>query len=235
MEIVYLIQDALTVVAAMAVFLYLTAFLYPRLILRPVWLGRRDPFVTGDRGVRRVTFPGGRATVYEPIPKARRYLRRYALIKQDGCTYLRCRIHENIAYIRYDAAAFDSRGRLLDVLSVSERVTEAGYTRAVRLPRDTAYACVTLRRADGVYEDTAMLVGYSYTAMGIFAGLCVLTAALTGWLVQGSLADAFDLLGWTAGVSGTGLSVIVAAVLGVLYAAAALQLHYLRARKVMNT
>lgn len=235
MEIVYLIQDALTVVAAMAVFLYLTAFLYPRLILRPVWLGRRDPFVTGDRGVRRVTFPGGRATVYEPIPKARRYLRRYALIKQDGCTYLRCRIHENIAYVRYDAAAFDSRGRLLDVLSVSERVTEAGHTRAVRLPRETAYACVTLRRADGVYEDTAMLVGYSYTAMGIFAGLCAVTAALMGWLVHGCLAEICELLDWTAGVSGVGISVAVASVLGILYAAVALQLHYLHARKRMNT
>ena len=156
-------------------------------------------------------------------------------MKQDGCTYLRCRIHETIAFIRYDAAAFDRRGRLLDVLSVSERITEAGHTRAVRLPRDTAYACVTLRRADGVYEDTAMLVGYSYTSMGIFTGLCAVTAAVVGWILQGSLSGMMAELFSHRSVSGLGISVSVATALGILYAVLVLRLHYLHAKKVMNT
>ena len=83
--------------------------------------------------------PEGYATVYRPAPRACTYLHRYALIRRDGSTFIKCRIHEGIAYIRYDVAAFSAKGKLLDVISVSERVTQRGYTRSVRLPRMTAY------------------------------------------------------------------------------------------------
>ena len=233
MEIILLIESILTVAVCLAAFLYLTATLYPRLILRPVWLGGRDPWITGDRGIRRMTFPEGRAAVYEPLPASRRYLRRYALIKQDGCTLLRCRIHERIAFIRYDVATFDARGRLLDVLTVSERITEAGHTRAVRLPRDTAYARVILRRADRVYEDHTLLVGYSYLRMGIFAGLCILTSVVSALVMRDSLAYLAELL-LPRPVAGVGATLLTAAVAGALYAALVLQIHYIHAKKVMN-
>ena len=228
------IKSLLTVAVALAIFLYLTVSLYPRILLRPVWLGRRDPWITGDRGVRRVTFPGGRATVYEPTPQARRYLHRYALVKQNGCVLLRCRIHEQIAYLRYDVAAFDSRGRLLDVLGVRERITEAGHTRAVRLPRATAYACVTLRQVDGVYEDHTLLVGYSYLRMGLFTGICAATAALICGMVWESILEMANTP-LIPQISDKGLAVPVAAVLGILYALLVLQLHYRYAKKVINT
>ncbi len=191
-EIVILIGNCLVIPVIFAVYLYLTMSVYPMFTLRLEWraptkekvlgpssfLKRHTTRPPGDRGVRRLVFPGGRAIVYEPAPKYRRYLRQYALVKKDGYTYIRCRVHEKIAHIRYDVVTFDAKGRFLDVLHVSERITETGSTAAVRLPRKTAYACVTLRQADKMYEENDVTTGYSVKWIMIYTVLSVVTALL---------------------------------------------------------
>ena len=236
METVVLYAESiLTVLVALIVYLYLTVSVLPRLVLRPVRKaagGGRAPI--GDRGLRRVTFPEGRAVVYRPSPASCRYLRYYALIRRDGCTYIKCRIHPQVAHIRYDVAAFDRNGRLLDVLSVSERISEQGCTRMVRLPRATAYACVTLRKADGVYVGGEITVGYSLVSMGIYAALCGVTAAVFGAVMQGTLAETIPTLPRWGEVSGTGATVLLSALAGLLCAAGILTMYYFHTKRVMN-
>ena len=236
METVVLYAESiLTVLVALIVYLYLTVSVLPRLVLRPVRKaagGGRAPI--GDRGLRRVTFPEGRAVVYRPSPASCRYLRYYALIRRDGCTYIKCRIHPQVAHIRYDVAAFDRNGRLLDVLSVSERISEQGCTRMVRLPRATAYACVTLRKADGVYVGGEITVGYSLVSMGIYAALCGVTAAVFGAVMQGTLAETIPTLPGWGEVSGTGATVLLSALAGILCAAGILTMYYFHTKRVMN-
>lgn len=231
MEIAVYVECALTVLVALVAYLYLTVSLYPSLAMRPVWRGGDG---MGDRGLRRFVSPEGYATVYRPSLESCPYLRRYALIRRDGCTFIKCRIHEGIAYIRYDVAAFSSAGKLLDVISVSERVSERGYTRGVRLPRMTAYACVTLRKADGVYQDRRPTLVYPLWGMLVYGGLCVATAAGISLLLQSNLAAVAELHPDLIEVQSRGVSALLGGLFGGGYAAFGILIHRLHGRKVLD-
>lgn len=231
MEITAYIECALTVLVALVAHLYLTVSLYPSLALRPVWRGKD---AAGDRGLRRLVSPEGYAAVYRPSLRSCRYLHRYALIRRDGCTFIKCRIHEGIAHILYDVAAFSSEGKLLDVISVSERISERGYTRGVRLPRMTAYACVTLRKADGVYLDRSPTLGYSLWGMLVYVGLCVATSVVLSLLLHGKLAAVAALRPDLIEVQSQGASALLGGLLGGGCAVLGLLAHRLHGRKVLN-
>jgi hypothetical protein len=245
-KIVLLIGNSLIVPLVFAVYLYLVSSVYPmftlrlewraptkeRFSLRRLWSNRNASPPPGDRGERKLVFPGGRAMIYLPAPKYRRYIQRYALVKRDGCTYIRCRIHEKIAHIRYDVVTFDVKGRFLDVLHVSERITETGCTAAVRLPRNTAYACVTLRKADGMYEGNDVSTGYSVKWIMIYTVLSVVTALLAATILYRSVSEILYEFFYLEGSPATTL--VIAGVLGAVHAAWIVLRYHLQNSKGMK-
>lgn len=194
-EILVFFEKILTVLLSSFLYVYLVGRLFPRFTM---WMTARfrsrSPYGEGDRGLRQVVFPQGRAVVYEPAPKMRLYMPRYALIKQEGCTFIRCQLHERVLHVRYDVVTYDRRGRLLDVVGVRELVTERGCTKTVRLPRDTAYARVILRQVDGMYRDRSPVVGYRYVGMAVLCGLTVCATCVLGVLFYDGFSTAMSLL-----------------------------------------
>lgn len=245
-EIVLLIGNSVIVPLVFAVYLYLVSSVYPMFTLRLEWraptkekfswrrlqTGRNASPPPGDHGERRLVFPGGRAMIYVPAPKYRRYIHRYALVKQDGCTYIRCRIHEKIAHIRYDVVTFDAKGRFLDVLHVSERITETGCTAAVRLPRDTAYASVTLRRADEMYKENDVSTGYSVKWILVYTVLSVVTALLAAAILYRSVSELLYEFFYLEG--NRAMTLMVAGVLGAVHAAWIVLRYHLQNSKGMK-
>lgn len=233
MEIWTVVSNIAVALAAMAAYLYLLGFLYPRFTLR---LTRKGDLSLGDRGLRRVTFPGGRAVIYAPSPKIQRYISRYALVKRENGVFIQCRIHSRIAYLRYDVVTFDRRGRLLDVLRVSERITVSGQTRMVRLPGETAYATLTLRRVDGVYVSREAVVGYGLLGMGIYLALSTVTATAVGALLHGSISEMLTVMMgrqvWE--IRSLGATLAASALLGLLGSVCVLLLHELHRERVIN-
>lgn len=235
-EILYYIQKIAVAVVAVPVYVYLLVSVYPRLIMRLTEVRGRRPIEAscGDRGRRRVLFPEGRGTVYEPAPAVRRYMPAYALFVREGATYMRCRIHPRIAYIGYDVLAFDRRGRLMDAVRVSERITAEGYTRAVRLPTNTAYARVILRQVDGVYTGKEKAVAYAPVGVAVYAGLTVLTTVVVGWLLYDGLNTVMsDLLPFAQRMSAIS-ALLIAFLVGALTAAGMLGLFYMHTKRVLN-
>lgn len=200
--------------------------------LSPAMAG--TPSAAGDRGLRRVTFKEGRAVVYEPTPAARRYVPAYALIKREGRVHLLLRLNPRVAYIRYDVLCFDSRGRLLDLLQVSERVTAAGESRPVRLPTATVYTRVVPRRVDKMYEDHSVAAVYSLGGMAVYAALVTLTTAAVGSLWNSFLWSRLSTLPYgSVGMPAStalGRSLLV----GLLTSAALLGLYHRHIRRRVN-
>ena len=199
--ILLLMEKLLTVLLSTVIYLYLVGCLLPRITMRvTARFKSRSPYCEGDRGLRRVVFPDGsaaqgRAVIYEPAPRMRRFLPRYALIKREGCTFIKCQIHEKALHVKYDVVTYNRRGKLLDVVGVEELVTERGYTRTVRLPRDTAYARVILRKVDGMYEDRSPVLGYRFAGMAILCGLATCATCILGILYYDSLTVVASLMG----------------------------------------
>ena len=175
--------SAVTVMVAIVVYVYLVSSVYPWLCMHAVWIKRGQESPRGDRGVRRVRFPDGRGVVYEPHPALRRYVPSYALYTHNDQKYIRLSLHPKVAYIRYDVAVFNYRGRLLEVLEVSERISGEGVSRSVRLPERTAYACVVPRQVDGEYVGREVTVGYSLAGIIVLTVLTVATTMATGYIL----------------------------------------------------
>ena len=85
--IIMYIENAIVLLIALTLYMNLVPSVFPRLTLKPAWKAVRHGRVQlEERGVRKLVFPEGRANIYEPSPKIRRFIHRYALIKQDGYT-----------------------------------------------------------------------------------------------------------------------------------------------------
>ena len=227
-------EKSLILFLSAVVYVYLVGRVFPYLTMHlTVRLPERGMYPEGDRGIRRVKFPDGRAVIYEPIPEIRRFMPEYALIKREGVTLIKCRIHENIRHIRYDVAAYDARGRLLDVLGVRELITERGYTRSVRLPRNTAYVRMILRKADGMYEERRKTVGYKFAGMGILWALTMLSTLVTGVLIYDSLTVLTELLLYRE-IMPFGSYVLLTLAMGVLSGFWIMWMYSLQRKKVLN-
>jgi hypothetical protein len=226
MEVLSYIQSGITILAAIGIYIYLVASVYPWLTMRPA---PRKKFPLPDRGLTRVKFPEGRGMICEPDLAVRRYVPRYALLVRDGKKYIRLQVHERVNYIRYDVLAFDRRGRLLDVLEVAERLASEGATRAVRLPAATAYARVIPRKVDGEYVGEGIVVGYSVGGTIAYAALTVVTTVLVGYLLHGEVAYLLENL--TTPLGGT---LLRSALLGILTAGWMVLMHYRHAARKIN-
>ncbi|MBE6653704.1 MAG: hypothetical protein E7610_09870 [Ruminococcaceae bacterium] len=223
------VEDVLVMLSTVILFVWLLGRVYPRLTLRKLFKG-----AVADRGARRMVFPEGRAVVYEPALEMRRFVPCYALIKQDGCVYIKCRVHRRVAFLRYDVSAFDGRGRLLDVVSVRERITEEGATHAVRLPSGTAYVSLTLRKVDRVYTGRNVILGYSPVGIAVYVVLAALTAAAAAWILRSNLAEILSTFRVRIPLSGVKGTLLGAAAVGVGCAAWIVSRYHKLAGKVLN-
>lgn len=230
--IIMYIENAVMLIMALTLYLYLVPSVFPQLTLKPAWKAtRRGKVLLEGRGVRKLVFPEGRAIIYEPAPKIRRFIHRYALIKQDGCVYIKCRIHDRVAFIHYDVAAFDRAGRLLDVLSISERILEQGHTRTVRLPRETAYVSITLRKVDKMYLDRSVTLKLAPKGVWTCVALTALTTMVLAFVANRTINAMIAPLPLRVGISNLGVTLFFAAIFGAL---AALWIAYRYRKRVVK-
>ena len=227
----FIILALLLVIVLTVLYVYLVASVYPWLTMHLTWR-KRKPFT--DRGLLRVKFPKGRGVVYEPDPRVRRYVSKYALFTSEGKKYIRLRVDQRINYIRYDVVAFDRRGRLLDVLEGSERLASAGSPRAGRLPTATAYASVIPRKIDGEYTGKDMAVGYSPIGIAVYTALTTLTTIFIAFLIRNEIPNLLyygdNFIGYYSAGSTLALSVL----LGVVNSLWVVLMHYLHALRKIN-
>ncbi len=176
-ETIQLIEYILVIIADIALYIGLVCAVYPWFTMRVVLKKDRAPAL---RGIRRVVFPSGRGVIYLPDLETRRYIGEFAVFENDRRRFIQCRIDPRISVIRYDIASFDRRGRLLDIQSVSERITQSGLTSTVALPTKTAFAQVFVRRVDTMKIRSVAPFGYSKVGIASFFTLTVLTTVAAG-------------------------------------------------------
>lgn len=222
----------LTALVLSGVYVYLVASVYPWLTLRVTWRRRRP---LRDRGVRRVCFPEGRGVIYYPDLRVRAYVPKYALFSLKGRKYVRLMVDPRVNFIRYDVVTFDRRGRLLDVLEVSERLVSTGSTRAVRLPTATAYASVIPRQVDGEYRSREAVLGYSPVGIGVFVGLTILTTLLFAFFIQSEIPRLMYLDREVPHFFNGRMTLLASVILGAISSLWVLLTHHLHAKRRIHS
>ncbi len=227
----YLVSNALDVMLALlavAVYWMLLTTVLPGTLLQNRFLKGK----IGDRGIRKYAFPGGVCAVFEPEVPYRPYLKQYALYCKDGQKYLQCMVYEKVTALSYDVVVFDARGKMTDVIAVSDRVPGNGYTRPIFLPGDTALVSVVLRQVDGMYRNKAVVAGCPLKNL-VLCGAAVLASTLAlGWVLYRASAPLVQRLGMEQISLGAALARSFG--IGLLAAALVLGIHYIKGMRVMN-
>lgn len=107
-----------------------------------------------DRCIKRVYEHNGQSMVFEPEVKWRKYVKQYVLSERKEKKQLMLRVDENLSYIVYDVAVFNSRNEVEKVIKVKDYVDKKGYCKVVDLPEETSYVSIQVLRADNeLFED----------------------------------------------------------------------------------
>lgn len=173
---------------AQGVFLLISLILYvlliscvlPRLLLTVTV----DPADVRDRGIKKYLFKNGRAIVYEPAIEARRYIQQYILSDHNGERFLKCKLDSRVRALKYRVVAFSADDSMLTVVDVEEPVYDAGISKAVPLPINTAYVSICVHEVNGVQVENRPIVRRSLIKTGAFVLSTVLLTVIEALMVK---------------------------------------------------
>ena len=177
-----------------------------------------------DRGIKRYTFKGGRAIVYETVGSTARYIKKYALSEIDGQKYLTCSVDKGISSLEYRVTAYGSDGAQTETVSVKEQLGEYGRTAELLLPLDTAYVSIFLEKVDGVRLNGSAQKT-APTAIATYAALTVAATAAEMFVIKKLLVDIFELAldySRTVHSAGYGFTLVTAILVGIAVASVGL-------------
>lgn len=189
----------------------------------------------GDRGIRKYRFPEGRGIVYEPELRIRKYIKQYTLLSYDGNKFIKCMLEPKVRLIKYDVIVYGPADELLDVISVTERVTVEGYSKAVQLPEDTSYVNVVLRAADDMYRNTEVVIKYSGVSVALLAGFVAVMTVVETYAIRILVNKIIGLFssGWSVYVNDLRF-LLHSLVLGIVCGALIALSYFRRTSKVVN-
>lgn len=198
-NILFLVGNIFTFILSVILYVYLTSRALPDICVR--WANPKKKM--GDRGLRKYTFPEGRGVVYEPELKMRRFIRQYALICYKNNKYLKCYLNPKIRFVKYDVMVYGPAGELLDIIAVTERVTNEKYSKAVPLHKDTSYVNVILRMADDMYKSGEAVISYSKASLAVLTVLVALSTIGEIYLARYLMTNVVGILtsGWAVYVN----------------------------------
>ena len=200
----------MTVLLSFVLYVFLTAHVYPKLFLKP-YLNEGK----GDRGLKKYRYRNGRAIVYEPSFKMRKYVKQYILSLNDGRKYIKCKLDERIKSIVYDVIAYDADGSVIDDILVSDCIERKGYSSAAELPGETSYVNIIVREVNGYKVDHEKVAIYSAAEVCAFFAISIITTVLEYVLVRLELTNAAKLMSIDVGENGAMVTVLIALLLGV--------------------
>lgn len=195
------ILGAIIGVALVAVYSFVMRSLLPKL-LRVKYLTHEST----DRGLHRYIYEGGRAITYEPHPSFRKYVNMYSLFTNNGYKYVRCKLDDEVSRIRYTVTTFDKNHKVIDVVSVNEKVSTRGQSAPVLLHHKTSYVCLKVLSVNGsdykheplIHVKNKNVVIYAVAAIiTTFAAMAVFALGIRFFIeeiIDKSIPLSFDLL-----------------------------------------
>lgn len=223
-----MIPIAIIFVIATGIFTYLVVKLLPHFILKL----KSTPENTYDRGIKKWVFDDGRAVVYEPELKYRRFVKEYLLIAKNHKKYIKCLVDERIKHIRYDVLVFNNKNKLVDIVAVDEKMNKSKYTSTVLLPSDTSYVSLVLREVDDMFSSREKRAVYTKVSFIVYMAIVTLLSVFEGILLRYMLREIWQFTIFEP--VGTVKMVIWSAIIGAVCSLLILNAYRVKNIKVTN-
>lgn len=131
-------------VVVLIFFGYLVAGVLPRTFLTL----RYNVKQSNDRCIKSVLEVNGKSLVFVPELKWRKFVKQYVISERKDKKQLMLKVDENLSYLVYDVAVFNSRDEVEMVLKVNDFVDCKGYGKIIDLPSETSYVSIQVLKAD---------------------------------------------------------------------------------------
>jgi hypothetical protein len=153
-----------------------------------------------ERGIKKYIFAQGRAIVYEPAVKMRKYVEQYILSAYENRKTLKCKINEKIQNINYDVAVFDCNDKLIGLFTFFDPISEKGYTHDELLPAETSYISLVVRSVNGKEISNEAIVFRKRKAKKKFSICVIVATVLESLFMKSALLDISHLLFSSSGI-----------------------------------
>ncbi len=188
-EIIEIYSSFLMLIISFFLYVVLTSIIYPKIFLSISY--RREDIK--DRGVKRYRYNGGRAVLYEPSMKYRKYVQGYILSSNNGEKFIKCQLDERVEDIKFEITVFDNRDKMIKVLEISEGIKSSGVTSAVPIPDETAYVSLSVLEVNGVKIDAQPIASVSYMNVVTVFIMNILTTVVEAFYLR-ALLGKYDLV-----------------------------------------
>ncbi|MGM9643475.1 MAG: hypothetical protein ACI3X1_00130 [Eubacteriales bacterium] len=223
-DIIRYLSLALIAISGILLFIFVSACAFPKIFLRPS-KANAEP---RSRGIKKYTYDNGRAIVYEPQIKIRKYLQQYILSENSGDKFIKCKLNTRVTSVRYTVIPIDANEKILDIIDVEEMITDAGYTKAVILPSKTSYVNLILKEVNGIMIKDRDKVIFSKASVFTYIACSAILSAIISLVIKNATMILWDSLvnlpflyrqpnNFVPFIIGAGLGAIYAFVMCALY------------------
>ena len=220
----------IVLILSVVLFMVLMTLVLPKHVLKVVYTVNNAV----DRGVKRCLFKGKRCIVYDSSRENKAVIKQYSILQEDGYKTLRCKLNQNVEYLDCDVVLFNRYNKVFKVINIKEDIVSMAMTRATRLPDETSYVRILIRRVNKTKVKRKPPVKVTGFSIFLFSLIAIALTAVEIFAVRACCSYCFgEIYRESFIASGEGLIVIavLAAVTGVVGAITAALSAFKRARR----
>ena len=220
----------IVLILSVVLFMVLMTLVLPKCMLRVVYKVNKAT----DRGVKRCLFEGKRCIVYDSSRENKAVIKQYSILQEDGYKTLRCKLTQDVDYLDCDIVLFNRYNKVFKVINVKEDIVGMAMTRATRLPDETSYIRIIIRRVNRTSIKRKPPVKVTGLSIFLFSLVAIALTAVEIFAVRACCSYCFgDVYRESFIASSEGLIaiIILAAITGIVGAATAMVSAFRRARR----
>ena len=187
-----------------------------------------------DRGVKRCLFEGKHCIVYDSSRENKAVIKQYSILQEDGYKTLRCKLTQDVEYLDCDIVLFNRYNKVFKVVNVKEDILGMAMTRATRLPDETAYVRIIIRRVNRTVIKRKPPVKVTGFSIFMFSLVTVALTALETFVVRACCSYCFGDVyreSFISSSEGLVFIIVLSAMTGIVGAFTAAYSAHRRARK----
>lgn len=144
-----------------------------------------------DRGVKKCIYRGKHCMVYDSAKENKPMIKQYLLLQEDGYKTLTCRVTPHVEYLDYDVVLYNRYNKVFKVINVKEDIVGVETTRATRLPNETAYVRIVVRRVNRTPMRKKPIVKIKRKSIFLFSLVAIILTAIEAFVVRACCSYCF--------------------------------------------
>lgn len=172
-------------IVGIVVFCFLSCYLIPKLLFKI----KLETVLPKGNGQKVITEVFGTTVLYTADKSINKHIHQYILSNRDNKTVLLCEIETSIYYLDYICVCYNSKGKVVKIISVNENIQSRGLTQELELPYNTSQASIVLNKVNEESFKNSFKLKMSFMSILFFGILELLLSIGLLFLIKVCIAN----------------------------------------------